>query len=287
MTIGVDVRRTTVIGLAGSLVQLTFAAWLGGIAGGVDAFPNPPEPVPRGLALGLLYTLPALIGALGALRRRRSMLAAAAVLSCAGSILAFSGVTLVFLVPALVFATAAGVTSGVTPRARPSWRALVLLALSVAAVVVAVLRLGILVLPLLVLFVLALEVGRGLRAHAAGPGSQVAGSLLAVVVVCLGIGAGWALLSMTEMRCWEAYQTPDGIEYRTVPDPGTGSITLEPGGIGGGCDSGALTMRGAITASALGLTAVALAARLGRRHATERLAGARVTRGRERPRRRS
>ena len=177
---GVDVRRTTVIGLAGSLVQLTFAAWLGGIASGVDAFPNPPEPVPRGLALGLLYTLPAVIGAVGALRRRRSMLAAAAVLSCAGSMLAFSGVTLVFLVPALVFATAAGVTSGVTPRARPSWRALVLLALSVAAVVVAVLRLGILVLPLLVLFVLALEVGRGLRADAAGPGSQVAGTLLAV-----------------------------------------------------------------------------------------------------------
>lgn len=79
-----DQARIRFIGLAGSVVQLALAAVLGGIASGHETFPSTPEPIPRGLALGLLYALPAMIGALGALGGRRSLLAAAAVLSTVG-----------------------------------------------------------------------------------------------------------------------------------------------------------------------------------------------------------
>jgi hypothetical protein len=246
------------------VVQLALAALLGGIAGRPDAFPNPPEPIPRGLALGLLYALPAATGALGAIGGRRSLLAAAAVMSTIGSVVAFSGVTLVFLVPAVVFARAAGTTSGVRPPQRPSWRTLVLLTLAMVAVVVAALRIGILVLPLLVLSVVGLEIGRGATHARARLSSQVGGLLLTVGVVGLGISAGWALLSMTETRCWKAYQTPAGIEYWTVPDPGAAPMAFGRDAIAGGCDGGTLTGQGAATASALGLTAIALAAAAGR-----------------------
>lgn len=214
------------------------------------------------LALGLLYAIPAVIGALGAIDGLRSLLeAAAAVLSTIGSVLAFSGVTLVFLVPAVLFAAAGGTTrSGSTPRARPSWRTVVVLALAIAMVAVAALRIGILVLPALVLLVVGLEVW-----HAAGHtrttiGLRLGGLIVAAAVVGLGIGSGWALLSMTETRCWKAYQTPVGIEYRTMPDPAGRRIELGRDAIAGGCDGGTLTGQGAAVASALGLTAIALAA---------------------------
>ncbi len=70
---------------------------------------------------------------------------------------------------------------------------------------------------------------------------------------------------MTETRCWKAYQTPVGIEYRTMPDPGGRQIELGRDAIAGGCDGGTLTGQGAAVASALGLTAIALAAVASRR----------------------
>lgn len=263
------VRPRRSIGLIASVVQLALAAMLGGIAGRPDSFPNPPEPIPRGLALGLLYTLPAVIGSLGAIGGRRSLLAAAAVLSSIGSVIAFSGVTLVFLIPALVFAAAAGATSGITLPAPPSRQALALLTLAIAAVVVAVLQLGILVLPLLVLLLVGLELRRGVSHETARPRQRAGGVLLAVGVISLGIGAGWVLLSTTETRCWKAYETSAGIEYQTVPDPGSGPMTFGRDAIAGGCDGGTLTGRGAAAASVMGLAAIALGA-ASVRHASRR-----------------
>src|SRR5947207_4818778 len=73
---------------------------------------GPPEPVNRGLALGMIYALPAVVGGLGAWTGRRPLLAAAALACAVGSVLSFSGVTLLFLIPALLFAVAAASPRG-------------------------------------------------------------------------------------------------------------------------------------------------------------------------------
>ena len=91
------------LGTLAVVAQLIMVALLFEImASARSDFPNPPEPVPRSLALGLLFTLPAIIGAVGVVSRDRALLAAGAILASAGSVLAFSGVTLIFLVPALI-----------------------------------------------------------------------------------------------------------------------------------------------------------------------------------------
>jgi hypothetical protein len=249
--------RTRLVGLTGSAVQLAMAGLLGGIASQADVLRLPPEPIPRGLALGLLYALPAVIGAIGATSGRRPLLAAASIMSVVGSVLAFSGVTLMFLVPAIVFAAAAGAGHQATTPLRPSWRLVLSLVVVAVAATIAVLQIGIFAVPVLVLLVLALEVGRG--SHRAPDRVRVTGVLMAVVIAALGIGSGWALLSITETHCWKAYDTPHGLEYRTVADPGDDSMEFSGNAVGGGCNSGVLTPTGAAAASGLALASVAVA----------------------------
>jgi hypothetical protein len=218
--------------------------------------------VPPGLAIGLLYAVPGVIAALGATGSRRSLLAAAAFASAAGSVVAFSGVTIIFLVPALLFAAAAG--AGETrsaARSATTWRFGRLVAFAVLAVpvvVLAVLTLGIFVVPAIVLLVLAIEIARG--AAPTSVGNQLAGLGIAAVVAGLVIGSGFMLFAMTETRCWEAYQTPSGIEYRTVPETEGTVVQSGPDQIAGGCDSGALTPRGAALAALLSGGAIGVAA---------------------------
>ena len=249
-------------GLVGAAVQVTLAGVLGWIASGGSAFPNPPEVVPRGLAIGLLYAVPAAVAALGAIGGRRSLLAAAAFASAAGSVVAFSGVTIIFLVPALLFAVAAGAgeTRGAA-RSASAWHVWRLVAFAVPAVpivVFAVLTLGIFVVPAIVLLVLAIEIARG--AARTSVGHQLAGLGIAAVVGGLVIGSGLALFSMTETRCWAAYQTPSGIEYRTMPVVEGGVVQAGSDQIAGGCDSGELTPRGAALAALLSGGAIGIAA---------------------------
>lgn len=253
--------RIRLIGGVGGLVQLALAALLGWIASGPASFPDPPEPVPRGLALGVLYALPALVGALGAVGERRSVLAAAAVLSTIGSVLAISGVTLVFLAPALILAAAAGAgaETPVRPR-RPVWLTALVLGVGIPLVVVAATRIGIFILPALGLLLIGLQVWRGARSTPATIPAQLVGVGLAAGIVSSGIGAGWVLLATTETRCWQADQTPDGIVYRVVPDQGEGHMPTTSNAFAAGCDSGALTLRGSILAAVLGGTSVVLSA---------------------------
>jgi hypothetical protein len=86
--------------LAGA-VQIIFAALLGGVSalagGGSPEFP------PRSLVLLGVYAMPGIVGLLGVAGRRPALLLAAAAASTVGSVLAFSGVTLIFLVPAILF----------------------------------------------------------------------------------------------------------------------------------------------------------------------------------------
>jgi hypothetical protein len=253
--------RIRLFGGVGSALQLALAALLGVSASGPASFPNPPESIPRGLALGVLYALPAIVGALGALGERRSVLAAAAVMSTIGSVLAFSGVTLVFLAPALIFAAAAGAVAAtnVRPR-RPVWLTALVLGVGVPLVVLAATRIGIFILPALGLLLIGLEAGRGAWSSPATTSSQLLGVGLAAGIVVCGIGAGWVLLATTETRCWEAEQTPDGIVYRVVPDPGESQLPTTPNAFAAGCNSGVITPRGAILATVLGGASVVLAA---------------------------
>jgi hypothetical protein len=254
-----DANPMRAMGLVGAAVQLILAAVLGGVAIGASDFPNPPEAVPRGLAIGLPYAVPALIGTLGAIGGRRLVLGAAAFASTVGSVLAFSGVTLIFLVPALLFAGAAsGTGSAPLTPSRPFWRFALFTALAVLVVVLAVLRLGIFVIPAIVLLVLILEAARG--AARASLGNRLAGVGLAVVIGGLVIGSGVALFAMTETRCWVAYQTPSGIAYGTVAEAQGGEIRLGQDEIAGGCDSGELTPRGATLAALLAVGATSVAA---------------------------
>jgi hypothetical protein len=72
-----------------------------------------PEPVPRAVALACLYAVPAAVAWFGWRAPARTPLLAAAALDLAGSVVAFSGVTLVFLAPGLMLAAAAaGVPAG-------------------------------------------------------------------------------------------------------------------------------------------------------------------------------
>jgi hypothetical protein len=189
------------------------------------------------------------------------VLAAAAVLSTTGSVLAFSGVTLVFLAPALIFAAAAGAGAAtpVRPR-RPVWLTALVLGVGVPLVVLAATRIGIFILPALGLLLIGLQVWRGARSTPATIGSQLLGVGLAAGIVVCGIGAGWVLLATTETRCWEAEQTPDGIVYRVAQDPGEGQMPTTSNAFAAGCDSGALTPRGAILAAFLGGASVVMAA---------------------------
>lgn len=82
-------------------MQILFAVLLGGvsaIAGG-----DSPEFPPRGIVLLAVYAVPGVIGLIGVAGARPALLVAAAVASTLGSFVAFSGVTLIFLVPAMLF----------------------------------------------------------------------------------------------------------------------------------------------------------------------------------------
>lgn len=247
-------NRTRRLGLVGAAAQLGIALLFGGLAGSRGAFPSPPEPIPRGLALGLLFALPAILGFIGAVSRDRATLAATAVLAAAGSVIAFSGVTIVLLIPALLFASAAGQGDGDRARPQRPWVVTVIVGvLGSVAMVLAALTIGILVLPLVVIGVLGLSLARVRRVPSTGSAAVV------VVIVAAGIGAGWALFGMTETRCWEARQTSRGVEYVTVPESTTlGPISGQT--IAGGCDGGAFRPQGAGIAAILGVGAIGVAA---------------------------
>lgn len=74
------------------------------------------DAVPRPLALLALYAAPGVVGAIGVRGGRRSLLLAAGVVLLPGSVLSFAGVTLVFVLPAVLFWAAALTTAPPDPR---------------------------------------------------------------------------------------------------------------------------------------------------------------------------
>jgi len=98
------VRRAQQLGRYAAITQLVFAAVLGGFA---SLHAEPGSFVPRGTVLLAVFALPGIIGWIGARARRPALVAAAALSSGVGAFVAFSGVTLIFLLPAALFLVSA------------------------------------------------------------------------------------------------------------------------------------------------------------------------------------
>jgi hypothetical protein len=88
--------RGVFLGRLGALTQVIFAVLIGGLS----IFHPEPGFVPRGLVVMTAFAMPGLIGLVGVNRHARAVCLAAGVTSAIGSVVAFSGVTLIFLVPA-------------------------------------------------------------------------------------------------------------------------------------------------------------------------------------------
>jgi hypothetical protein len=133
-----DPRR---LGLAAAAIIAGYSLVVGAIMaglidmGGSDEF-RPPATVLRSVTLFGLFLLPAVIAAIGAIRRSRPVLVAAGVLALGQSFIAFSGVTIPFVVPAvLLIALGASGSGAVAPR-RAVIGAIAVIALGVGAWVV-------------------------------------------------------------------------------------------------------------------------------------------------------
>ena len=241
---------------------------------------GPPSTIPHWLPLGLAYGAPAVIGWFGVLSDRRPLLAAAGLLYVPLAVLAMSGVTLPFLVPALLYLRAA--TGGrLAPElgdqlgSEPAFgnrrrRLLVVLAaglLSTPVVVWLVLNLGIVGVVGLVLAGGLAQLTRGGRAGrelgsgaqtGTGPTERLAGTLATVAIVVLVLAGLGTAIGTTEERCWIRTDTPNGPVFRQIPP--TNAITLGPGETAGGCESGEYTIAGVGLEAGLISVAIALAA---------------------------
>lgn len=119
----------------GALTQVVFAGLIGGLSGMAGS--AEPGFLPRPLVLFGVYALPGVIGLLAIARRRPATLLAAGSASAVGSFLAFSLVTLIFLIPALLMLLGAaairGLPGGWADRALGALRAVLVLALLLGA----------------------------------------------------------------------------------------------------------------------------------------------------------
>lgn len=233
-----------------------------------DGF-SPPEEVPRPLVLAVLFATPAAIGAIGALSGRRVLLVVAGMLCLFQSVLAFSGVTLIFLVPSVVFFYAAlkpNQAPAPTAPVRPPWvrlaRFMAVIAVCVPLTLFIVSRLGVFVLLVLVL---AIVLAFGVDAKRGGerPQLRLRDALLGLAVTGLVVGALFALFSTTETTCWSARSTPSGLVYDRTPvnmaSGEIGPVGGDTGVVASGCDGGQFTLEGAALAGVLLGGAIGLA----------------------------
>lgn len=238
---------------------------------------GPPRTIPSQLPLGLLYGGPAAIGWLGARSARRPLFTAAGLLYLPLAVLAFSGVTLPFLLPALLYLRAAATREPVAsqpqrlqPPRRSSRRSLIAVAAvltSVPIVLWIVLSLGIVgVVGVVVVAGLAPVLARRAQPTSTDPSSgrpaatmraQFQGPLAAAAIVALVLAAGAAAIGTTEERCWIRTDTPSGPRFRQIPP--TNTITLQAGETAGGCDGGVYTPPGIALESGLLVAAIGTA----------------------------
>lgn len=234
------------------VVASSMAIWLLGRRS-VDL--EPPDLISRGLASATLLAVPGIIAWIGAATRRPPVVLAAGILCFLQSVVAFSGVTLVYLVPAIALLRAAADRDD--PAAQGPVRPVRLLVAALVAIPIAIL----VVLQLGVFGVLALVAVAGLAAsRPPGTGERAAGggsALRAVAIVALVVGAWAASLALTETTCWVGRVAPGGgIAWQRIPPSGT--LTVGPGEIASTCGGGTITPAGIAWAG--GLVALAITA---------------------------
>ena len=139
----IESRRTardrSWLGRLAGITQIIFGALLGGLA---TLLGSEPGFLPRGVVLLVAFGLPGVVGIIGATRRRPGLLVAAALTSFGGAVIAFSGVTLIFLIPAVMFAMGAVAIAAAPADAHSGWLASGFAQLLAATCIVALLVAG-------------------------------------------------------------------------------------------------------------------------------------------------
>jgi len=217
---------------------------------------EPPDVVPTPLLSAILLGVPGLLGWIGAATGRRTVLVAAGILCLFQSAIAFSGVTLIYLLPAVIFLRAATDGPYASTRAPIRLRRVVAAAvLSVPIALIVILNIGFLGVVLIAL-VAGLAASRRSDGGRPAVGGRDAGRGSAVVV--LVIGAWAATLALTETTCWIATARAEGgLAWERIPP--TDTLTLGFGVVASSCASGTATPTGVVIASVLLVIALAAA----------------------------
>jgi hypothetical protein len=221
-----------------------------------------PDLVPRPLASALLLSMPGLLGWIGAATGRRTVLVAAGILCLFQSAISFSGVTLIYLLPAIIFlraATAAPERSGAEPPdsapSRPI-RVVVAAVISVPIALVVMLKVGLLGIILMAL-VAGLAASR--REGRPVPRPSALEAARGAVMIVLVIGAWAASFVLTETTCWVGHAAAGGgVVWERIPP--TDTLYAGAGDVLSSCSTGVVTPLGLAVAALLLVVAVALAA---------------------------
>jgi hypothetical protein len=224
-----------------------------------DSSFEPPQPFALRIAIPLLLATPGLLALIAAATGRPVVAIAAGVLCLPQAVIAFSGVTLVFLIPAVAILSSAGARDDQPEERVPVRPARLLLAVVVAVPIVYMLVATLGVLAPLVLVLVAGIVGLARRSPPTGNDRRSRVSLrdgvTGAVIVVFVVAAWVATLGVTETVCWVARQDASGgLTWQQTPP--SDELTVGPGEVGESCASGQPTT------IALGLTALLLTAAL-------------------------
>jgi hypothetical protein len=179
------------------------------------------------------------IAIVGVVRRSAPLLLIAGTMLGVMSVAAFSGVTLILLVPSVLLFYAAAKRDG-QPRREPTsvrWLIVFVAAIATAPVVVLLMtRVGVVgfVAALLLAVVVANVRKRTAGSRTIRPSAR--GIALVLVVAALLLAGTIVLYGRTERICWERLETPAGPVESTGPGSPTGEMVLT-GPSEGGCGS--------------------------------------------------
>jgi hypothetical protein len=139
MTTSMDPARTRRLGLSTAAIIAAYAVVVGAISAAASnlgpGVVSPPEAVPRPIVLALLLSIPAGIAAIGSMRGSRPVLIAAGILCLVQSFIAFSGVTIPFVIPALLLLVIGGNSAAGGASRRAAVGGALIVALGVAALI--------------------------------------------------------------------------------------------------------------------------------------------------------
>jgi hypothetical protein len=216
---------------------------------------EPPDQAAGRMTFLTLLALPGVLGLVGAWRTRPMVLVGAGLLSVLGAMSSFSGVTLLYLIPAVGLFAAAADRPPREGSIHPA-RLLAVIGIAIPVALVIVFTLG-------VFGVLALVLAGGFLMNRDGEGKlpriTASEGALGLIAAMLVIAAWFAVLGLTEAACWSGQATASGtIEWVRIPV--TDTLSVEAGEVGETCTSSHPTATGLALAAAASLAAVTIAA---------------------------